>query len=231
MNTRSQKLCAWSGIIAPNVMFGGLVAGGFIPPLLPSSSAEEIAAIYRQNPNGILLCVLLILITAPFYVALTAAIGAQMRRIEHRATPVLSYSQLGAGFAIAPLFVVPGLFWGAAAFRPERAPETIQLLNDLGWLFFIVPVFLGVLQNLTIGFAIISEKGERHIFPRWLGFFNIWTALLFIPGGAALFFKTGPFAWNGLLAFWIPAGVFGPWFFLMAIYVIKAATHQAAHGD
>jgi hypothetical protein len=30
---------------------------------------------------------------------------------------------------------------------------------------------------------------------------NVAIALLFAPGGLITFFKSGPFAWNGLLAF------------------------------
>ena len=33
---------------------------------------------------------------------------------------------------------------------------------------------------------------------------------------------------TGLIGFWIPACAFGPWFFVMAWYVSKAAKEQAA---
>jgi hypothetical protein len=31
-------------------------------------------------------------------------------------------------------------------------------------------------------------------------------------------FKAGPFAWNGLLAFWVPGGLFSIWFYVVAYY-------------
>ena len=228
MNTRSQVLCAWCGILCPVAMFIGLwPAAGFFPPHLPTASAVEIAAIYAQNANGIRLGTIFILIAGALYLPFTAAITAQMRRIETRETPVLTYTQFAAGAASSLLFVIPALIWTVAAFRPERNPDVTQALNDIGWFFFVMPFVLGFTQNLALGFAIISDINKRPVFPRWVGFFNFWVALLFVPGCLITFFKTGPFAWNGLLAFWVPACVFGPWFFIVAIYVMKAAKQQA----
>ena len=36
------------------------------------------------------------------------------------------------------------------------------------------------------------------------------------------FFKIGPFAWNGLVGFWIPATVFGLWMLVMWWVTLKA---------
>lgn len=213
-------------------MFVGLwPAAGFFPPHLPSASAEEIAAIYQRDAIGIRIGMIVIMMAGALYAPFTAAIAAQMRRIEHRATPVLTYTQLAAGIATILLFLTPALIWTVAAYRPERPAEITQALNDLGWFFFVMPFVLGFTQNLALGFAVISDKRPRPVFPRWLGYFNFWIALLFVPGCLITFFKAGAFAWNGLLAFWLPASVFGPWFFVVSIYVMKAAKQQALDGE
>jgi hypothetical protein len=229
MNTRSQILCAWCGILCPVIMFIGLwPAAGFFPPHLPTATAAEIAAIYQRDATGIRMGMIFILVAGALYAPFTAAIAAQMRRIETRITPVLTYTQLAAGTASILLFLIPALIWSVAAFRPERNPEITQALNDIGWFVFVMPFILGFTQNLALGFAIISDHNPRPAFPRWVGFFNFWTALLFVPGCLLTFFKSGPFAWNGLIAFWVPACIFGPWFFVVSIYVMKAARQQAA---
>jgi hypothetical protein len=213
-------------------MFIGLwPAAGFFPPHLPTASAAEIAAIYTRDAVGIRFGMIVIMMAGALYMPFTAAVAAQMRRIEHAKTPVLTYTWLGAGIATILLFLTPALIWSVAAFRPDRPAEITQALNDLGWFFFVMPFVLGFTQNLALGFTVIGDKRARPVFPRWLGFFNFWIAVLFVPGCLLTFFKTGPFAWNGLIAFWIPAAIFGPWFWVVAAYVIKAARQQAIDGE
>jgi hypothetical protein len=48
------------------------------------------------------------------------------------------------------------------------------------------------------------------------------TFLLFLPDQLLFFFKTGPFAWNGVLGFWVPLSVFCGWF--ISIFVVMRRT-------
>jgi hypothetical protein len=41
------------------------------------------------------------------------------------------------------------------------------------------------------------------------------------------FFKTGPFAWNGLLAFWLPISAFAVWFVVIFLVLKKAIYREA----
>ncbi len=229
MNARSQIICAWCGYLCPVFMFAGLwPAAGFFPPTLPTSGAQEIAALYQQNLFGIRLASILFIITGALAGAFGAAIAAQMRRMENRETPVLTYAQLAGSIPQTLFFILPALLWTVAAFRPDRNPEITQALNDLGWFIFVMPFTLPFLQNVSLGAAIIGDKRPNPIMPRWVGFFNFWLALLYVPGGFITMFKTGPFAWNGLLAFWIPGGLFSIWFYVMGYQLINAAKRQAA---
>jgi uncharacterized protein (DUF983 family) len=47
-----------------------------------------------------------------------------------------------------------------------------------------------------------------------------------VPGVMCLLFKTGPFAWNGLFVFWIPLAVFGSWFVVMSLLLLRAIKNQ-----
>ena len=228
MNTRSQMMCAWAGVICPTIMFGGLWIAGYFPPQSPMMTSADVTAFYTANGGNVRFGMIWVQIAGALYAAFAAGISAQMRRIEHPKTPVLVYAQLAMGAATVLFFVMPAMFFIAASFRPERSPDVTQALHDLGWLVFVGVWAIGSLENIIIGLLVISDKNPTPVFPRWLGFLNIWMALLFVPAAIMPFFKQGPFAWDGLLAYWIPATVFGAWFYIMAFQVMKAVRQQEA---
>jgi hypothetical protein len=85
-------------------------------------------------------------------------------------------------------------------------------------------------QCLAVGACILKDKAE-DVYPRWLGYFNIWVAVLFLPGSLLYFFKDGPFAWNGLFVWWIPLSVFFGWFIVMFVMTIKSLNRQERGGS
>jgi hypothetical protein len=101
-----------------------------------------------------------------------------------------------------------------------------QTLNDIAWFFTVMPFALIFVQALSIAAAILMDRRAERVYPRWLGYMNVWCAFLYVPGGTCTFFKSGPLAWNGVLAFWVPASVYCTWFVTMAIQTSKAARQQ-----
>ena len=71
-----------------------------------------------------------------------------------------------------------------------------------------------IAQAAVFGVAILLDKRAVPIFPRWLGFLNLWAAVMFVPGSFNVFFLQGFLAWDGWLAFYFPVAVFV--FFAMA---------------
>jgi hypothetical protein len=128
------------------------------------------------------------------------------------------------------IFLFPVIVMQAILFRPTRDPQLILLLNDLAWLPFIGLFMPAMVQGIAIALAIFKDKEEK-VFPRWLGYFNVWVALLFIPDILIYSFKTGPFAWNGLIGFWLALSIFGVWFFVMFPYLRRAILTQAAESE
>jgi drug/metabolite transporter (DMT)-like permease len=74
----------------------------------------------------------------------------------------------------------------------------------------------------------MADKGNQPVFPRWAAYFNFWTAMLYLPAFMVTFFKAGPFAWNGLLAFWLALLVAGIWTVVMFVLLLKAIRQQEA---
>lgn len=222
-----QRVCAISGIICPLLFFGAFIAAGFVPPLAPSSSASEIAAHYRDHANGIRLGAGIMLLSGMFYAAYTAVMSGQMQRIRGVHQTVV-FTQLAAGAFACLTFLVPALFFAVTAFRPERAPETTMLLNDMSWIFLVMPWPPFMVQNFAFAFAILSDRGPKPILPRWLAYLNIWAPIVFTPGIVLQFFKSGPFAWNGIFVFWIPATVFVIQFAVNMVFLLRAIKAEQA---
>lgn len=225
MSLLDQKIAAWGGPFCAVTFGSGLLLAGFVPPPPPTLDAPQIAAIYQAHAPLIRIGMILGLFGIAGYTALVGAISAQLQRIPGigRLAPQL---QLGAGVIGVLTVMFPTMIFAIAAFRPDRDPNITQMLNDTGWLIIIpaFPTFITQFGALAAG--IWQDQGKVPVFPRWSAFFNIWMAVLFIPGGFAFCFLSGPFAWNGILAYWVAAGAFFVWLLVMTGLTLRAITAE-----
>ena len=214
MNLRSEIVCVWSGLFFAATTLLGFILSDFIPPASPNLSAEEIAAIFRDNTLSMRFGALLIMTGGAFMTSFAAAIAMQTKRIEGGIGPY-TMTQACSGSLTALIFVFAAVFWTGAAFRVDRAPEEIMMLHDLGWVTMLMTFGPFIVQNIALGLCILGDKSDSPALPRWLGYINLWVAVSFMPGGLLTFFKTGPFAWDGLFVWWIPFSVFFTWYVTM----------------
>lgn len=227
MNLWMQKACAWSGIVFVLLLTLGLwVMAGLIPPPPPAADAATVAAFFAAHGGGIRAGMLVAMIASGFYLPWTAVLSMQMKRMQG-SSPVLPLLQSISGAVVTLIVLVPVMLWATAAFRVERSTEIVQLLNDFAWLFILMTFPAPVMQLFAVGIATLADKSPDSVFPRWVGFVNLWLGTLFLPGGLIVFFKTGPFAWNGIIAFWIPFAAFGLWFLVMTPVLLRAIRQQA----
>lgn len=227
MDARLQKIWLWALVVGMGGVFGvGWVAlAGYIPPHAPNASAIEIAELYRNNATSIRSGLILAMFASTFMLPFVALLYVQLRRIErvNNAPPINSMIQVvGGTIALTVGVILPTMLWAAASFRPERSPELTQLLNDIAWIFFIAPFAPFATQNLAIAFGILGDRQPVPLFPRWLGWTNLWILFTALPAFLIFFFKTGPFAWNGIMAFWVPLILFFALLVVMIIYLFKA---------
>jgi len=227
MNTRNQIIAAWCGPAFMLFMsLGWVILGGYFPPHPPTSTGAEMAAWYQANPVTIRLGLLVTMWACALYIPFTAVISIQMARIEGRFA-VWSWSQLAAGAGTTLTLAFPVMFWQLTAFRPDRSPELMLLLDDMAWIPWAGMTVPFLLQPISIAIVGLMDKSEHPIFPRWFCFFNLWADLLILPGGLVVFFKSGPFAWHGLFGIWIPFIVFGIWFGITTYLLVKGIKRQA----
>jgi hypothetical protein len=162
-----------------------------------------------------------------FWVPWVAAISVQLKRIEGQHTP-LTYAQLALGAGLPVAFFPALYFFEVAAFRPGRSAESIQTLNDMGWLPFTGIIYAIFVQNLVIGIAVLSDKRADPVFPRWFGYFCLWCGLLYCPASLDVFFKDGPLAWNGLFSWWLSLVAFFAWLVVTTVMLFRAMDTQPA---
>ncbi len=217
------KVCAWTGPTMTALFLAGAVplAKFFVPPYSAEHSPAEVAHMYVDNLTGIRVGCVVMCFSAALFLPFGLSLAAVVRQTDP-AGVLLSWIQV-ASVAVATIVIlfIP-IFWGIGTYRAGSvSPEITQTWNDAGWfgVLFAVPPFS--LWCVAIAVAIMRRGG---LLPRWVGYLNLWMAILFMPAMMMIFFKHGPFAQNGVLTFWMPVGVFFGWIITMS----WAAAHQAS---
>jgi hypothetical protein len=220
-----ERLCAWAGVAAIVLFFGGFICADFIPPPSPSFTVPQVASFYQAHSFGIRIGMLMMLTSGMFMAPFTAVISAQLGRIAD-ISPALVYGQLVIGAANCLFFFIPAVLFLVTAYRPDRPPELTYMLNDLSWIMAVLPWPPACMQSLIIGLAVINDRAAAPVFPRWVAYLNFWIAIGFTSASVLVFFKAGPFAWSGLVPFWFAGTIFVVWFVMMVVTVLRAIGRQ-----
>jgi hypothetical protein len=220
--TSLNMLGVWSAIVyILMILLGWGLVAGFVPPLKPSASAAETAAVFAGHTIRIRIGMVIVMFSALSYIPFGAVLTRYVRKVEGGAG-VLTFTVLLGGVGNMVLSFLPGMIWLIAAFRPNRDPEVLQLANDAGWLFFVGGVSMIMALPLGLALAAFYDRSPEPIFPRWFGYLNVWIFLVIMPDQLLFFFQSGPFAYNGIFGLWIPVTAFAV-FFIAGFIVLRRA--------
>ena len=212
----------WSGMCyLLLITIGWWFLAGFLPPHAPTADGAMIAQIYSEHIVLIRLGLIITMFAAMMYLPFAAVAAVCIKDVEGEAG-ILTLLQVMGGICTALLTFYPQLWWLAASFRLDRNPELIQLLSDSAWLQFVGGLSLGLPCMVTVALASFMDKRADPMFPRWLGYVTLWCLVLVLPDQLVFFFYEGPFAWDGIIGFWLPAIVFFSWFVLLA-FILRGA--------
>jgi len=227
MNTKNQLICLWGGYaFFVFYLIGLILVAGFIPPPSPDLNAEEIAAIFNLHRWNILMGMSICVIASALYVPWSVAISGQMLRIEKARFAAFSYVQFLAGGVGAAFFMISPLFWITVAFRSSHVADSLLLLNDFAWLSWLISWPFFFVQEIAVGLCILVYG--KTLIPRWVGYLSIWAGVSMIPVSAIAFFKTGPFAWDGLFGIYLPLILFAFWYNILSYFVLQAIKQESA---
>jgi hypothetical protein len=229
-NVKTQWIALWT---APAFMVVYVIAfvafQGFLPPMSPNLTAEQVATFYQEHTAAIRFSMVTYDLCGVMLIPFFMVIVVQMKRMATQ-SHVFAYCFLTAVVSGATIFALANIFYLVAAFRPERNPDLIMLLNDMAWIIFIAPVGMIVGQNVLLGLAIYFDGGPNPVFPRWVGHFSIATAVAIAPAACAAVFRTGPLAWDGLVSFWLRNGAYAT-FLVVMFFVLRATLIRQARDE
>lgn len=221
---------AWYAVVGFYNMFGIIffIVSRTQPPPKAWWGLPRVSQWFQDNHLGLLAGFGITFLVIAFSITANALIAYSMRRMS--VSRVFAYSYL----IIYSLAGVPGMLLTCialvtGAYRPDRDPEIIQALYDLGFLAFSGTMGIFLIGSLIWAIAIILDK--NRILPKWFGYFNICNALTEVVVATCCIYKDGPFAWNGSISFFINMVVFGVYTGCFIVLLQKMIERDdAAHG-
>jgi len=227
ISAKAQRFMLWWGF-AMMIAFG--LSYGFLIRLLPlnpaTDTAQQVAAFYRANSYSIRVGAVICSWCSAFSIPMYTVLAAQSSRLE-KGIPIWSLLQFGGGMMMTIFLVLPPIFWGVAAFSPDRPPELTLMMHELANLTLVTTDQFYIFNMVSVAYLALSRSAHPlNPFPRWYGYFVIWGALMFELGAFAFVPRTGPFAWNGLFVYWFPFSIYGVWTLLTMIVMLRAIGRQ-----
>ncbi len=190
-----------------------------MPPPRPDTTTSEQVEFFAAHATTIQIgFAILILIVGGAGVA-NGIVAYHMKRMTTGS--VLAYAYIGSmAVGALPGCLLVAFCFLTAVYRPDRDPELLALLYDLGLLSYVGS--LGCFTTAYFAFAIAILYDRNGIFPKWLAYVTVWQIVTEIMAVPVFVSKAGPFAWNGSIAFWMGTVIFGAWLSCV-IYFLKRA--------
>ena len=186
-NVRTQLMALWVTAISLVMLVAYALFPGFWPPMSPQMSADEVADFYRDNTAWIRFSMVTFNLCGIMLLPLFCVVVVQMKRMAAQ-SQVFAYCYLSATVSGATIFALAAIFFATAAFRPDRDPELILVLNDLGWIVFVAPVGMALDAESHVGAGdLLRQRGQARL-PRWVGHFALLVALAMAPAAFSMAF-------------------------------------------
>lgn len=231
---RVQRVLIWLGPLMLLLWLASFTFAGYLPPHDPSDTARDVQDRYFDHPDLTKFMLVVTMAASALLVPWCIAISGQIKRIP--GAKALATTQMVSCSLLSLEFIYPVGMWMAVSFRaddrggPGVAEEITRSLNDMGWILFVLVIWSVWVQMVAICAAVLMQRRGFEVLPRWVGYLSGWVSIIIIPAGTVLFFKDGPWAWNGVIGFWIPLSALVTWILAMTWTVHVALTRQIQEG-
>ncbi|MCV7214670.1 hypothetical protein H7J51_05145 [Mycobacterium crocinum] len=195
------------------------------PPPRPDVTATDKVAFFTQHHLTIQIGFTVLLVLLGGAAMTNGLVAYHMKRMS--VGSVFAYGYIG-GMSVGALpgFLLVTVCFLTAAFRPDRDPELISLLYDVGMLSYNGSLGCFSAAYLVLAIAILYDRNE--IFPKWFAYVSIWQIITEVIATQMFVFPSGPFAWNGSIAFWWAVVVFSIWLVALIVLLRNAAAREPA---
>jgi hypothetical protein len=175
------------------------------PPPEPSLEPAQVVQWFADRRHGLLYGYALVFVVGGATAIMNATLAWSIRRMS--VSPAFAYAYLVIyALATFPGMLLMGVACTVGAMRPDRDPALLSWLYDLAFLSFEGTMGVFLIGSLVWGIAALLD--ENGVFPKWFAYLNLCNALTEVVVAPAWIFRSGPFAWDGAIAWWINMGVF-----------------------
>lgn len=211
--------CNW--IFVALTVVGWLGIAHFWAPAHADLSAEATKEWFTEtHRTGVLVGCTLFYIAAGLLTPGSIAMGLMLSRIEGR-LPLWSITTAVSGVFISLIIFFNCCAWIVAAYRKEAGADVIQAWYDWAWFAFLLGWIYLTIEMVATAVVELLDKRPTPMVPRWFSWLTLAGAVsIFFAAGPA-FFKSGPFAYHGLLAFYLPVVVWGGYISITTWFLMK----------
>jgi hypothetical protein len=218
----SQRLGLWCNwIFVALTAIGWLGIAHFYMPARADLGLDATKLWFSETHHwGVIIGCTLFYIAAGILTPGSIAFGVMLAKIEGR-WPLWSLTTAVCGVFISLIVFFNACAWIVSAYRKESGADVSQAFSDWAWFAFLLGwIYLAIEMFATAAVELMDHRSEPMI-PRWLTWLTLaGGATLFFAAGPA-FFKSGPFAYHGLLAFYLPVVIWGAYIALTTWYMLK----------
>jgi hypothetical protein len=136
------------------------------------------------------------------------AMGMMLSRIEGK-YPLWSFTTAVCGVFISLIVFFNCCAWIVAAYRKDTGADVIQSWSDWAWFAFLLGWIYLTLEMVATGIVELMDDRTEPMVPRWFTWLTLAGGLTIFFAAGPAFFKSGPFAYHGLLAFYLPVTIWG----------------------
>ncbi|KAB2386082.1 hypothetical protein [Actinomadura montaniterrae] len=224
---REVWLVYWAFTVFYTALSVGIcLLGRATPPPRPDVTGLQAAAWFDEHHLGIQIGFVFLLVIAGGAAISNGIIGYFMKRMS--SGKALAYAYIAAmGVGAVPGFQVLLVCWLTATFRPDRSPDILYLLYDLGMLSYNGSLGCFTAAYTVLAIAVFYDR--NRIFPKWFGYVTVWQIVTEIVASQMWLHHSGAFAWNGMITLYIAIVIFGLWVACLLVLLRKAAGRETGH--